>query len=723
LQCRALTWPSPMSSFNNAEKAWPDLTRLLYPSSVAVIGASSKPNSISGQPLAHMIAGRYEGKLFPVNPGRTEVQGLAAYNDVREIPGPIDAAVIAVPAIHVPEALEQCGEAGIPYAVVLTSGFMDLGNEVGAALEKKLRASIAKSGVRVVGPNCVGVMNLTNRAYLAFGGGVSDKSLKPGPMAIISQSGGFGQSMMTFANLHGVGCNYVVSCGNETDLQLFDFAHEFLDREEVKLLAIYMEASIDGARIRALGHHALRVNKPILILKVGNNASSRRAASSHTGRLTADYSLFRAAFREGGYIEVNDLDELADVARLVIAGKYPKGRRIGVLTGSGGWGVMMAEHCEKNGLVLPQISEASKEKLLKLSSPFASLGNPIDQMANYSEQHKMLEIILDDPAFDQYMVRSVAGPQVGEWTENFIKTSAKTDKPVIVLWASVPTRDAAIRESIETAGHLCSNYAGRAARAAARFTEFSIKRRRFDNPNHSGYSRLVPERSLELDNGRGALNEHQSKQCLAQYGIPVTREIVLDLAQIEALDECPILFPVAVKVVSCDIGHKTEAGAVKLGIKTLGDLKHQAKIVCSSALQYMPTAHIEGVAIQEMVSGVEVILGAVNDVNFGPYVMLGLGGVFAELLDDVTHRFSPVSVDDAMEMIAELRGGEILKGYRGAAPADTSALAEAIHKISWLIVDHSKKIAEIDINPLFVLPKGAGVVAADALIVRLREEH
>jgi len=712
-----------MSSIKKAEKAWPDLTRLLYPSGVAVIGASIKPNSISGQPLAHMIAGRYEGKLFPVNPSRTEVQGLAAYRDVREIPGPVDAAVIAVPAIHVPEALEQCGEAGIPYAVVLTSGFIDLGNEAGAALEKRLRESIAKSGVRVVGPNCVGVMNLTNRAYLAFGGGVSDKSLRPGPMAIISQSGGFGQSMMTFANLHGVGCNYVVSCGNETDLHLFDFAHEFLDREEVKLLAIYMESSVEGAHIRALGQHALRVNKPILILKVGNNDVSRRAASSHTGRITADYALFRTAFREGGYIEVNDLDELADVARLVIAGKYPKGRRVGVLTGSGGWGVMMAEQCEKNGLVLPQISETSKENLLKLSSPFASLGNPIDQMASYSEQHKMLEIILDDPSFDQYMVRSVAGPKTGEWAEKFIETSAKTDKPVIVLWASVPTRDAEIRESIESAGHLCSNYAGRAARAVARFTDFAIKRHRFDNPPDCGFSRLVPERSLELGNGRGALNEHQSKQCLAQYGIPVTREIVLDLGQIEALGECPISFPVAVKVVSCDIGHKTEAGVVKLGIETLNDLKREAKVVRDSALRYLPTAHIEGIAIQEMVSGIEVILGAVNDVNFGPYVMLGLGGVYAELLNDVTHRFSPVSVGEAMEMIAEIRGGEILKGYRGDSPADISALAEAIHKLSCLIVDHGNQIAEIEINPLFVLPKGAGVVAADALIVRSQEEH
>ena len=707
-----------MSLIKKYGQMWPDLTRLLYPSGVAVIGASIKPNSISGQPLAHMIAGRYEGKLYPVNPHRTEVQGLVAYRDVRDLPGTVDVAVIAVPAAHVPQVLDQCGEAGIPFAVVLTSGFIDLANEAGATLEKELRESIARSGVRVVGPNCVGVMNLINHAYLAFGGGVSDKSLRPGPLAIISQSGGFGQSMMTFANFHGVGCNYVVSCGNETDLSLFDFAHEFLDREEVKLLAVYMEASVEGARIRALGQHALRVNKPILILKVGNDASSRRAASSHTGRLTADYALFRTAFQEGGYIEVNDLDELADVARLVIAAKYPKGRRVGVLTGSGGWGVMMAEQCERNGLELPQLSEDSKEKLLKLSAPFASLGNPIDQMASYSEQHKMLEIILDDPAFDQYMVRSVAGPQVAEWAEKFIETSARTDKPVHVLWASIPTRDTAIRESIEAAGHLCSNYAGRAARAAVQFTEFAIKKHRFDSNPEGDYSRLVAEQSLDLGNGGGALNEHQSKQCLSQYGICVTREIVLNLTDIEALTACPVAFPVVVKVVSCDIGHKTEAGAVKLGIETLDDLKREAKAVHDSAVRYLPTARIDGIAIQEMVSGIEVIVGVVNDIDFGPYVMLGLGGVFAELLNDVVHRFAPVSVDEAGNMIAELRGGAILEGYRGSSLADTDALAEAIHRLSWLIVDHGNSITEIDVNPLFVLPKGRGVVAADALIIK-----
>ncbi len=695
----------------------PDLMRLLNPASIAIIGASSNAKSISGQPLMHMLACNYEGKLYPVNPNRSEVQGVKAYPDVLSVPRPCDAAVIAVPAAHVPKALEQCGEAGIPFAVILTAGFIETGTEAGADLQRQLEAAIAKSGVRIVGPNCVGAMNVINRAYLAFGGALGDKTLRPGPLAIVSQSGGFGQSMMTFANLHGIGCNYVISTGNETDISFFDFAHDFLDRDEVKLLAVYMEASTEGTRIRELGRHALEAGKPILMLKVGNGVAGRRAASSHTGRLTADYTLFRAAFREGGYIEVDDLDNMADVARLVIGGKYPKGRNVGVLTGSGGWGVIVAEHLEKNGLQLPSPSEASQAKLRALGSTFASLNNPIDQMANYGDQYKTLQSVIDDPAFDQFVVRSGQGPDVGVWAQRFLETAATSDKPIIVSWASVPTRDAEVRMQLEDAGFLCTNYPGRAARAAAAFTEFALRRRRFVERTPGPAQRPFDARALDLAGHSGALAEHTSKQCLAVYEIPATREVLLSLDQIVALDASPVAFPVAVKLASPDIAHKTEANAVRLGVSTLAQLKQAAQDVQACGLRHTPHARIEGISIQEMASGIEVILGAVNDPNFGPYVMVGLGGVLTEVLHDVTHRFAPVSMDDARAMLAELRGAKILDGYRGAPPADVDALARALVNLSWLISDHRDRITEIDVNPLFVRAQGHGVVAADALVM------
>jgi acetate---CoA ligase (ADP-forming) len=252
----------------------PDLTRLLSPSAIALIGASTNANSISGQPLYHMLATGYAGKLFPVNPNRAEVQGVKAYADVRGIPVTCDVAVITIPAAHVPDALERCGEVGIAFAVILSAGFGEMG-EPGAEMQRKLDAAIAKSGVRVVGPNCVGTMNLIDKAFCAFGGALGDKTLRPGPLAIVSQSGGFGLSIMALANSHGVGTCYNISTGNESDLTFFDFAHDFLDRDEVKMIAVYMEASTEGRKLRDLGRHALDAGKPILMLKVGNSGASR----------------------------------------------------------------------------------------------------------------------------------------------------------------------------------------------------------------------------------------------------------------------------------------------------------------------------------------------------------------------------------------------------------------------------------------------------------------
>jgi len=693
----------------------PDLTRLLSPRSIAIVGASTNAASLSGQPLYHMLAMGYAGKLYPVNPNRAEVQGVKAYPDVLSIPEPCDVAVIVVSSRHVPAALEQCGQAQIPFAVVITAGFAETGAE-GAEMQRQLEAAIAKSGVRVVGPNCVGTMNVITKAYCAFGGALGDKTLRPGPLAIVSQSGGFGLSIMALANAHGVGTNYNISTGNEVDLTLFDFAHDFLERDEVKMIAIYMEASTEGRRLRELGRHALEAGKPILMLKVGNTGASRRAANSHTGRLTADYALFRAAFREGGFIEVEDLDELSEVARLVLGGKYPKGRRVGVLTGSGGWGVITAEQCEKNGLELPTTSPEVQKKLLALDSTFSSVINPIDMMANYDDQYKALRVALEDPNFDQFILRNSAGASLPRWIERFIETAATTDKPMIVNWASVPGRDAHLKQQLEDAGFLCSLYASRLARALGGFTDFALRREHFRERGNEVPRPFEPQ-SLDIWTEHGTLSEHRSRQCIAKYGIGTTREVLLPLDRVLELRDAPMSWPVAVKLASPDIPHKTEAGAVRLNVKSLEELKAAARSVHESALNHVPSARVDGISIQEMAGGVEVILGAVNDAGFGPYVMVGLGGVFTELLGDVSHRFAPVSLDTAHEMLHELKGARLLAGYRGAPLADTNALAQAIVNLSWLIADHQDRIAEVDVNPLFVREDGQGVVAADALVI------
>jgi acetyltransferase len=633
-------------------------------------------------------------------------------------------AVVAVSAPQVPGVIEQCGEAGIPYAVVLAGGFAEIG-EAGREVQARLDAAIAKSGVRVVGPNCVGIANFLTRVYCAFGGALTDPTLRPGPMAVVSQSGGVGLGILAQAQSFGVGCSHLLSCGNEADLTVFDFVDTLLQSDEVKLVAMYLEAYTDGRRIRVAGRRALEAGKPILILKVGNNEAGRLAASSHTGRLTADYELFRMAFREGGYIEVGDLDELAHIARLVLAGKFPKGRNMGITTASGGFGVMMAEQCEKNGLILPRPSQHTVERLRELVPSYGSVANPIDMTPQgytdqYAAYNKLAEILLADPDIDQLMVRSAQGTDIDVWARRFVETIRGSDKPAIVNWSPAAHRFTEVRKFLEDNGVLCVSYASHAARAAGAFTEFALKRRRFEAAGDARAARPFAKQEIDFAGHAGAtgtLSEHAAKKCLQRYSIPVTQEVLLSLEQVRALQSSPVPFPVAVKLASPDIPHKTEADAVRLALRDIDAIKQAAATVVANGVRYQSSARIDGVLVQQMASGVELIVGAVDDAHFGPYVLLGLGGVFTEVLHDVTRRFAPFGLAVALEMIGEIKGARLLEGFRGAPPADIDALAQVLVNLSWLIADYSSRIAEIDINPLFVGPKGSGVVAADALVV------
>jgi acyl-CoA synthetase (NDP forming) len=693
-----------------------DLSRLLTPSSIAIIGASSNDTSISGQPLRLMIEAGYAGKIYPVNPKRDEVQGVKAYPDAQSIPGSCDVALVAVSAAQVPQALRDCGKAGIPFAVVLAGGFEEIG-EAGMAMQRELNAAIKESGVRVVGPNCIGVANIATRAFCAFGGALYDKSLEPGPVAVVSQSGGVGLSMLAHAHARGVDSRYIVSCGNEADLNFFDFCHTLLAQDDVKLIMAYLESSTEGVKLRELGQRALQLGKPIILLKVGNSGAGRRAAGSHTGKLTADYTLFKAAFNEGGFIEVQDLNELADVAKLVLGGRYPRGRNIGVLTGSGGWGVMTAEAYERNGLHLPLPSVATAEKLKAVVADYGSRGNPIDTTPVYGKQHTVLEIIVNEPNWDILHVRSAGGPVLKEWLPKFLEIAQRSEKPIIVGWAPVPGLDLDIKTELEKNGIYCPSFAADAGRAVGLFTDFAMKRQKYLSRGDKTEARLIEKQTLDFGNGKGALAEHVSKQCLARYGIPSTKEVLLSLEAILALKESPVSFPVAVKLASADIPHKTEADAVRLGVKSLVELKAAAQAVTAGGKKHAPNARIDGISVQEMASGVEMIVGAVNDPHFGPYVMVGLGGVLTEVLHDVSHRFAPVSAADARAMLASLKGAKILEGYRGAPPVDVEAVVDVLVRLSLLISDHREHVTEIDINPLFVRAKGKGVVAADALVV------
>jgi acyl-CoA synthetase (NDP forming) len=702
-------------------EAQPDLTRFLNPRGVAIVGASNDLTRIGGQPIRLLTEYGYKGQVYPVNPKYAEINGLRCYPNVGAVPQPCDVALIALAAPHVPGVIEECGRAGIPFALVLSAGFSEVG-ENGEALQAKLVAAAKSSGVRVNGPNCLGMLNLKDGVRNGFGGTLMLKTLKPGPIAMVTQSGGFGFGVVAIAAHHGVGMNYAISTGNEADLTALDWLAATIELPDVEVAVAFLEGISDGRRLLEIGQRALELGKPILVWKVGNTDVGRQAAASHTARLTAGYELYRAAFRLGGFIEVRDIDDLVDICKVLHARKLPRGNRVAVITPSGGAGVLLADRCVEEGLTLPPLSDSTVTKLREYVAAFATVANPVDVTPqgyndNYASYNRLIGDVLADPNIDQVILRAPRGSAAPIWAKNFVEMVRGIDKPVVLNWPTSPDDNADVVEFLESNGVPVVMAPGRTVHAVAAVNEYARRKRAFDAARGRASTRVVDAQKLELPDRAGTLGEHRSKALLEAYGVPVVQEVLLSADAIEKLERAPLPFPLAVKIESADIPHKTEAGVVRLGIADLDGLKRAAREVVEAARKHDANARIDGVLVQEMASGLEIIVGAVNDRFFGPVVAFGLGGVFTELLQDVTHRFAPFDVEAAKEMIGEIKGAALLRGYRGGPPLDVDALADTLSRVSLLIADHADRIAEIDVNPLFVRPVGEGVVAADALVV------
>jgi acyl-CoA synthetase (NDP forming) len=709
----------PRSAFPIAKST--DFHRLFDPRGIALVGASSNASSIGGQPLRFLTQFGYCGRVYPVNPKYSEINGLACYPDLCAVPDPCDLALIVVGARNVPAALDQCGARGIPFAIVLSAGFQEIGSR-GAHNQHALEEALARNAVRIVGPNCIGVMNRIARMHAGFGGAMSNRDLRAGRLAMVTQSGGFGLGMVAAADQQGVGFNYIVSTGNETDIKATELVRYLLERDDTDAVVAYLEGSTDGRGLLEIGRRALELEKPVLMWKVGNSRSGRRAATSHTGRLSAGPELFRRAIAQGGFIEIGDTDDVVDLAQFLAYRKRAQGNRVAVLTLSGGAGVLCADLCEAHGLEVLETSTETLARLKPLSPDLGSLGNPIDLTPTgyddgFAAYNRVIEAVLAAPEFDQAIVRSAPGSIAALWARCFVEIARASEKPILLQWGSGSERNEEALQIVREAGIPSFLSPRRSINALGAIHRFRMKAARYRAALASSERpHQIPQAALDLPAG-GALGERRSKQILARYGIPVVREMLIAEDAIDDLDQREIAFPLAVKVESPDIAHKTEAGAVRLRIADRAALKQAAREVIASARRYRPEARIDGVLAQEMAHGTEVIVGALDDPHFGPVVMVGLGGVLTEILQDVTHRFAPFDHAVAQEMLSELKAAALLRGYRGSPALDTDALADALVRIGWLIHDHADRIREIDVNPLFVRARGAGVVAADALVV------
>ncbi|MCL4766744.1 MAG: acetate--CoA ligase family protein [Hyphomicrobiaceae bacterium] len=695
------------------------LERLFHPRGIAIIGASADLTRIGGHPVKALTRAGYAGGIFPVNPKYAEIAGRKCYPDVAAIDGPCDVAIVAVPARAVAEAVRACGKAGIGFAIVLTAGFRETG-AAGAGLEAELKTACAEAGVRVIGPNCQGVVSVEQRMWAVFGSISDEVELRPGRVSCAFQSGGFGYAIVNLAEAQGVGFRYCVSTGNETDITMPELLADFLDDPGTDLVLGVLEGTADARALLDLGRKSLQLGKPVLIWKCAVTDAGVKAAASHTANLTGSHDLYRAAFRQSGIIEVDDVEPIVDLAKLVAQGRWPAADRVGVLSISGGSGIVYADRAVSQGLVLPEYSPATVAELKSAIPTFGSVQNPTDVTAGVFNDMtiltRTLEVALADPRIDQLSVllASIPGPPALRAADAIAAAAAASAKPVHIAWSGRRSKSEPAYAALEAARIAVVPTPVRLATAAARLARFARDRRRL-------LPRVPPEvglpAGLELPEGAGALSEVESKAVLAACGVPATREVLVrDEAELEALTR-DLAGPFAVKIVSPDIAHKTEIGGVRLGVAAGPALAEAFRAVVANARAADPSAQIDGVLVAEMATGLELLVGAVDDPGFGPAVALGLGGVLAEVLRDVTHRIAPFDLATAHDMIGELRGAPLLDGYRGSPPRDRDALAELLVRVSVLAAALGPRLEEMDINPVFLRERGQGAVAADALIV------
>jgi acetate---CoA ligase (ADP-forming) len=690
--------------------------RLFHPRSIALVGASADLTRIGGQPLKALKNAGFKGRIFPVNPKYPEMHGYKCYPDAASIGEPCDLAIVAVPAPHVAQAIRDCGKAKIPFAVVLTAGFREAGAE-GRKLEVELKRAVAETGVRIVGPNCQGMLSIQSRVWAAFGSVSDETDFRPGPVSCAFQSGGFGYAIVNLAEAQGLGFRICVSSGNETDIDMPQLLSSFLDDEGTSVIFAYLEGTPDARRLLDVGRKSLQTGKPVMIWKAATTDAGVKAAASHTANMTGSYDLYRAALRQAGLIEVDDVEPIVDVAKLFAQGRLPKGNSVGVLSISGGSGIVYADAAVRGGLTLPPFSDETLAALRKIVPSFGSPENPADVTAGFFNDMSLfinaLEIVLADPRLDQLsiLLASISGASAARAGEAIAAVANRTDKPIHVAWSGRQAKSPEAVKAMTDAGVPFITTPVRLARAAATLARFAADRRRL-------LPRKTPEvrgpKALDLPAGAVTLNEAESKNVLRAFGIPVAKEVLVPAGADADAATRGLNGPFAVKIVSRDIAHKTEAGGVMLKVAR-ESLADAVRTVTANATKAVPGARIDGVLVSEMAQGVETLIGIINDESFGPVVALGMGGVLTEVLKDVTYRIAPFGIETAREMIADLRGAKLFDGYRGAPAADKEALAKALVAASEMATALGPRLKEADLNPVFVGPSGA--VAADALVV------
>ena len=692
----------------------PTLSRLFDPRSIAIVGASATPGKIGAMPVTLLRQHGYEGRIIPVNPRADTIQGLAAAPSLDALDQDIDLAILAVPAAHAAQALQSARPGQLGAAVIFTSGYSETG-AAGAEQQQRLCGIARERGIRLLGPNCLGFMNVRRKVYATFSPAPANGAVPAGGIAMVSQSGAFGAYAYSMARERGLGLSHWISTGNEADIDVADCIEWLAHDADTRVIMAYMEGCRDGAKLRRALAAARAAGKPVVVTKIGRTQAGAQAAASHTAALAGDDAVYDALFRQYGALRARTIEEFFNLGyALDTWPRPPAGRRLGIFTISGGVGALMADEAQDAGLALPEPAAAAQARLLA-QVPFASARNPVDVTGQAISEPGLLlataDDILADGRYDALAVfLAAAGSSEALWPtfENFAREmqARHPGVPLAISALFTPER----RRQLERLGCLVFPDPSAAIRTLGTVAQLA---------DHADAAAEPAASSDDPPPLLDAYNEVQAMDLLRRAGLPATPCILAADADAAVRAAAELDGPVALKIVSPDIVHKSDVGGVKLNVAGEDALRRAHADILDAVRRHAPEARIDGVLVAPMApKGVECIAGVHCDPVFGPVVMFGLGGVFVEVLKDVSFRLAPFGRDEALAMIREIKGYALLQGARGTPPCDVDALADALAALSRFAHARRDDFSSVEINPLLALPAGQGALALDAVVMR-----
>ncbi len=690
---------------------------MLNPKSLAIVGATPR-QQYGGRMLAAALRMKGRVNVYAVNPKYDEILGVKSYKNITELPETPDVVAVVVPYNHVLATLKEAHAKGTRAAIVISAGFSERGLSDRADLQAEVAAYARESGLRISGPNCLGLANIRDDIWLTS----SSRQMAgiTGTVGLVCQSGAtlFGPFLARAAD-SGMGLSYVVSTGNEADLDFADFARYLLDDEGTTVIAGFVEGFKNAAKFIEVAKLAAERGKPIVLIKIGRSDLGKRAASSHTAALTGSDALYDEICKQYGVIRVPSYDDLLEVAQLLAQSKKPKQPGIAVVSHSGGICSLTADMCGQQGLDLPVLSDKALGVINGVIKGFGWAANPADVTgkANSDAFPEIMNAMIDEPGVGALAIASAGKEQQ---IDQIIALRQTTDKNVAYMWTGTRDTSASLTK-LKAAGVPLFYTPDSMARGLRHLIDYHAWHDKRMKQGFATAPAMSAAQSTALAEAqalkRNALSESESKQLIAAWGVPISMEVCATDADAAVKAAEKIGYPVVLKADSPDIPHKTEAGVVRLNLRNADEVRAAHAAILANAKKHAPNATLNGVLVQEMVAGgVEVIVGVSYDAQLGPTILFGTGGVMVEVYKDVAMRHCPITPTEARDMIAEVKGAKLLQGFRGKPACDVDALADVLVKVSHLAVNLNGTLAELDINPILVMPKGQGVKAVDALV-------